>query len=144
MSEQCQAQVYTGGGRGGGYYSGHQCTRTSTDIEDGEWRCKQHSKAAKEARKAKAQARWDAQWAGIQRAGRRDAEQRRRAECFPALLDALEPFVAWGEAVVVAGLKDAPEDTRVIQVSNGPWITIGDIRKARTAIREAEPEGGGK
>ena len=86
MSEQCSENVY----RDGGGWGGSPCTRKGVIFEDGKWWCKQHSFSTTRDRRAKSDAREAAERAQRKARWDAEAEQRRRAECFPALLAALE------------------------------------------------------
>lgn len=129
MSEQCSEHVYTGG------WGGSQCSRKGTVLEDGKWKCKQHSKAAEEARRAKSAARWQREDKLRHEAYEAEVEETRRAKCYPELLAALEPFVALFEAGV--SWTDTPaEDTRLWGMG-GKVITVGDVLRGRAAIKKA-------
>ena len=86
VSEQCQERVWH-------EYDYYKCTRKGIVFEDEQWRCKQHSKAATEARQAKSEQRYAEESAQRKAGWDAEAEQKRRAECFPALLAALEELL---------------------------------------------------
>lgn len=77
-----------------------RCTRKGVVEDETGWHCKQHSDAYKVARRAKSKAKWDETAKGWERARERDAEERRRADCYPDLLAALEVILPDAEGYV--------------------------------------------
>lgn len=64
-------------------WRGRNCTRAGTVHENGKYWCKQHAPSAEKARRDKAQAEWEAQWA-------KKSEQRKLEAAAPAMLACLE------------------------------------------------------
>ena len=91
MSEQktCCAKIYVSG-----FPRGKRCGKTAKVERDGEWYCGTHDPVRVEernaARRAAAQARWNAEQAAHRAKLAAAAEQKRRAGCFDELLSALE------------------------------------------------------
>lgn len=130
MSEKhtCCAKIYTG-------YWSKTCGKGAAYEHEGKWYCKTHHpptvKAKDEARTAKWQAEWDALNQAKEKARAAAAEQKRRADCYDALVervkeleDALSAyesaraglfshtlsngvFNAWGKAHDCRALNDA-------------------------------------
>lgn len=136
MSEQCSEHVYRDS------WGGSQCHRRGVVFEDGKWWCKQHSKAATQARRAKSEQRYAEESA--QRTARWDAEaeQKRRADCFPALLAHLHELAATARETLKCfqAEYEARDD---YWPEPFIWLRIR-MKDAVAAIKEAQPEGEGK
>jgi uncharacterized Zn finger protein (UPF0148 family) len=81
---------------------GGRCTKTAKVERDGKWYCGTHDpvavKARDDARSAVRSAQWNAEQAIRARADAEAAEQKRRADLFPVLLNALKLIVEADDA----------------------------------------------
>ena len=66
------------------------CGKSAKVENNGKWYCGIHSPDAVAARRAKSDAKWQANRAAMQAQSDLEAERKRRAECYPDLLAACE------------------------------------------------------
>jgi hypothetical protein len=88
-AHKCKGRVYQGLG-----YGFRPCGNNAAHEHEGHWFCKTHHpptiKAKSDARTAGWNAKWDAQNVANKAESAANAEQKRRADCYPDLLAALE------------------------------------------------------
>lgn len=87
IKHKCNVTVYPSE-RWGGFH-GHPCGNTASVEHEGTWYCRIHSPEAVERRRAESDARWKAQRQADEQRRAEAAEQIRRADLFPQLVDAL-------------------------------------------------------
>jgi hypothetical protein len=77
-----------------GRYGNNQCAKNAAYEHEGKWFCKTHHpptrEAKSEARTADWQAKWNAQAEASNAKSAAQAEQKRRADCYPDLLAELQ------------------------------------------------------
>jgi hypothetical protein len=80
-------------------YRSHRCNKNAAHEHEGHWFCKTHHppsiEAKNDARSAKWKAELDAQNVANKAESAAKAEQKRRADCYPDLLAALEEILPW-------------------------------------------------
>jgi uncharacterized Zn finger protein (UPF0148 family) len=90
-AHKCEVLIFGG-------YVNNQCSKNAAHEHEGKWFCKTHHpptiKAKSAARTADLQAKWDAQEEASKAKSAAQAEQKRRADCFPELLAALKELDA--------------------------------------------------
>jgi hypothetical protein len=108
---KCCAKVYTPD-----TISGYTCGRGAAYEHEGRHYCKTHHPPTVKAKREESNAAWQLKFQAEQDARKKAdaerAEQKRRAECFPELLEALQEVMAWGTDENYVRAKDACEKAR--------------------------------
>lgn len=89
---QCCKRVYAGS------FVGHLCTKPAKHEHEGRLYCSIHYPPHVAEKRAATDAKWDKEWQEkqevIERIDKARAEQKRRADCFPDLLAALQSVIS--------------------------------------------------
>jgi hypothetical protein len=83
----CVARVWGG-------YSFNSCGKKAKHEHEGQWYCKTHHPPTVQAKREARDERWEKEWAERQERIAQQAEQKRRADLYPELLEALKAILA--------------------------------------------------
>jgi len=96
---QCSARVF------GERVTNWACQRPGTVERGGKWYCWQHDPDAVKKRDAARTAERERKWQQLEASFARDREDNRRADCFLAMLAALEELERWCGVGMVTGYR---------------------------------------